>query len=87
MGAQTLTFSPVTPEQVQKLLGKLRATGSQIVTQPDGGYAISGHAPLGVIVASAVYADPTLTVTVTKHGWNPMHEIESTIREHLESAT
>jgi len=82
MHPETLTF-PATPAQVQKLLVELRAVGTEVIPQPDGSYAISGHAPLGKIEATASYVEPTLSVVVLKHGWNPMGEIAKSIQEHL----
>jgi len=82
MHPETLTFT-ATPAQIQKLLAGLLESGSQVRQQPDGSYAISGHAPLGKIEATASYVEPTLSVVVLKHGWNPMGEIAKSIQEHL----
>ena len=84
MTPQTLTFS-ASPQQVQKLITQLQASGSQVTQQPDGSYLIKGHATLGDIAAIATYAAPALTVVVTKRGWNPIGGIESEIKKHLES--
>ena len=83
MNPQTLTF-PATTDQVQRLLVELREIGSEVIPQPDGSWAIVGHTILGEINARASFADPTLTVVVTKRGWNPIDEIAKSIQKHLD---
>ena len=82
MNPQMLTFH-ATPAQVQQFLVALRAIGTEVIPQPDGSYEIHGRTALGEIEATASYSDPTLTVSILKHGWNPVGTIEREIKQAL----
>jgi hypothetical protein len=74
-----LTFT-ATPQQIENLLGQLKASGTQITQHTATDFGIEGHG----IKAEATYADPTLTVAIlSKPFYIPVSAIQNGIQEHL----